>query len=137
MLHTAGWLEGGLVMGYEKFIMDCDQASMISILLGGIDMSENAQAMGAFKEVGPGKHFLGSEHTLSNFETAFYRSTVADNNSYEQWSNEGSLDTAQRANVIWKKMLKDYQPPFFEPAIDESLRTFMAQQKASFADRDY
>ncbi len=137
MLHTAGWLEGGLVMGYEKFIMDCDQASMISVLLGGIDMSENAQAMGAFREVGPGKHFLGSEHTLANFKTAFYRSTVADNNSYEQWSSEGSLDTAQRANMMWKKMLEDYQPPFFEPAIDESLQAFMAQQKASFANRDY
>ncbi len=137
MLHTAGWLEGGLVMGYEKFIMDCDQASMIGVLLGGLDLSDNAQAMEAFHEVGPGKHFLGSAHTLSNFETAFYRSTVADNNSYEQWSMEGGLDTAQRANVLWKKMLADYEAPELDPAIDESLQAFMAEQKASFADRDY
>ncbi len=137
MLHTAGWLEGGLAMGYEKFIMDCDQASMIGVLLGGLDLSDNAQAMEAFHEVGPGKHFLGSAHTLSNFETAFYRSTVADNNSYEQWSMEGGLDTAQRANVLWKKMLADYEAPELDPAIDESLQAFMAEQKASFADRDY
>ncbi|MDG2459994.1 MAG: trimethylamine methyltransferase family protein [Luminiphilus sp.] len=137
MLHTAGWLEGGLAMGYEKFIMDCDQASMIAVLLNGMDMSENGQAMGAFEEVGPGKHFLGSEHTLANFETAFYRSTVADNNSYEQWSSEGSLDTAQRANAIWKKMLAEYQAPELDPAIDEALLAFMTEQKASFADRDY
>ena len=137
MLHTAGWLEGGLAMGYEKFVMDCDQASMISVLLQGVDVSENAQAMSAFEEVGPGKHFLGSEHTLANFETAFYRSTVADNNSYEQWSAEGSLDTAQRANGIWKKMLSDYQAPDLDPAIDEALQAFMTKQKASFADRDY
>jgi len=137
MLHTAGWLEGGLAMGYEKFIMDCDQASMIGVLLGGLDLSDNAQEMEAFHEVGPGKHFLGSAHTLSNFETAFYRSTVADNNSYEQWSMEGGLDTAQRANVLWKKMLADYEAPELDPAIDESLQAFMAEQKASFADRDY
>ena len=137
MLHTAGWLEGGLAMGYEKFIMDCDQANMISVLLQGVDMSENAQAMDAFEEVGPGKHFLGSAHTLSNFETAFYRSTVADNNSYEQWSAEGSLDSAQRANVLWKKMLAEYEPPALDPAIDEALQAFMTNQKASFADRDY
>ena len=137
MLHTAGWLEGGLAMGYEKFIMDCDQASMISVLLQGVDMSENAQAMDAFEEVGPGKHFLGSAHTLSNFETAFYRSTVADNNSYEQWSAEGSLDSAQRANVLWKKMLAEYEAPALDPAIDEALQAFMTTQKASFADRDY
>ncbi|MFO1436641.1 MAG: trimethylamine methyltransferase family protein, partial [Gammaproteobacteria bacterium] len=29
VLHTAGWLEGGLSMSYEKFIMDCDQAGMM------------------------------------------------------------------------------------------------------------
>ena len=137
MLHTAGWLEGGLAMGYEKFIMDCDQANMIAVLLAGMDLSENAQAMDAFREVGPGKHFLGSAHTLSNFETAFYRSTVADNNSYEQWSAEGSLDTAHRANGIWKKMLVDYQAPELDPAVDEALQAFITAQKASFADRDY
>jgi trimethylamine--corrinoid protein Co-methyltransferase len=137
MLHTAGWLEGGLAMGYEKFIMDCDQANMIGVLLSGMDLSENGQAMAAFEEVGPGKHFLGSAHTLSNFETAFYRSTVADNNSYEQWSAEGSLDTAQRANTLWKNMLADYEEPQLDPAIDEALLAFMAEQKAAFADRDY
>ena len=137
MLHTAGWLEGGLAMGYEKFIMDCDQASMLAVLLNGVDVSENGQAMSAFEEVGPGKHFLGSAHTLANFETAFYRSTVADNNSFEQWSAEGSLDTAQRANTLWKKMLAEYQAPELDPAIDEALQAFMTEQKASFADRDY
>ncbi len=137
MLHTAGWLEGGLAMGYEKFIMDCDQASMLAVLLNGVDVSENGQAMSAFEEVGPGKHFLGSAHTLANFETAFYRSTVADNNSYEQWSAEGSLDTAERANTLWKQMLAEYQAPELDPAIDEALQAFMTEQKASFADRDY
>ena len=137
MLHTAGWLEGGLAMGYEKFIMDCDQASMIAVLLNGVDVSENGQAMSAFEEVEPGKHFLGSAHTLANFETAFYRSTVADNNSYEQWSAEGSLDAAQRANTLWKQMLAEYQAPELDPAIDEALQAFMTEHKASFADRDY
>ena len=137
MLHTAGWLEGGLAMGYEKFIMDCDQASMIGVLLRGMDLSENGQAMEAFAEVGPGKHFLGSAHTLTNFESAFYRSTVADSNSYEQWSAEGGLDTAQRANGLWKKMLADYEPPAIDPAVDESLLAYMAEQKAAFEDRDY
>ena len=137
MLHTAGWLEGGLAMGYEKFIMDCDQASMLAVLLNGVDVSENGQAMSAFEEVGPGKHFLGSAHTLANFETAFYRSTVADNNSFEQWSAEGSLDAAQRANTMWKQMLAEYQAPELDPAIDEALQAYMTKQKASFADRDY
>lgn len=76
-------------------------------------------------------------HTLSNFESAFYRSTIADSNSFEQWSAEGGLDAAQRANGVWKQMLADYEPPALDPAIDEALLDFMAREKASFADRDY
>jgi len=137
MLHTAGWLEGGLAMGYEKFIMDADQANMIAILLGGVDMSENGQAMDAIREVGPGQHFLGAAHTQANFEQAFYRSPIADNNSYEQWKEDGSLDAAQRANKIWKEMLDTYEAPPLDPAIDEALQDFMARRKAEFPDQDY
>ena len=105
VLHTAGWLEGGLSMGYEKFIMDCDQAGMMHTLLAGVDMSENGQAMDAIREVGPGKHFLGCAHTQANFETAFYRSPITDNNSFEQWEAEGGVDLSVRANALWKKQL--------------------------------
>jgi trimethylamine--corrinoid protein Co-methyltransferase len=137
MLHTAGWLEGGLSMGYEKFIMDCDQASMLAVLLGGMDMSEDGQAMDALREVGPGAHFLGSTHTQAHFESAFYRSTVADSNSFEQWEADGSLDTAQRANALWKKMLREYEAPAIDPGVDEALQDFMARGKAAQPDRDH
>jgi trimethylamine--corrinoid protein Co-methyltransferase len=137
MLHTAGWLEGGLVMGYEKFIMDADQAGVLAVMLGGVDLSENGQAMDALREVGPGSHFLGAEHTQRNFERAFYRSIVADNNSFEQWEQDGSLDAAQRANTIWKQMLHEYEPPPLDEAIDEALIEYIGQRKAEFADQDY
>ena len=137
MLHAAGWLEGGLSIGYEKFIMDVDQASMLGVLLSGVDLSENGQAMDALKEIGPGSHFLGAAHTQANFETAFYRSTIADNNSFEQWKEEGSMDSVQRANKIWKSMLNEYEAPPIDPSIDEALQELMTRRKAEFADRDY
>lgn len=137
MLHAAGWLEGGLAMSYEKFIMDADQAGMLRVLLAGVDMSENGQAMDAFREVGPGAHFLGATHTRANFENAFYRSSVADNSSFEQWEQEGALDTAQRANGICKQMLAEYEAPPLDPAIDEALLEFMTRRKSEFADREY
>ena len=137
MLHTAGWLEGGLVMSYEKFILDADQAGMIGRFLAGIDGSANAQALDAFREVGPGQHFLGCAHTQANFETAFYRSRIADNNSFEQWESEGALDTAQRANHIYKHLLDQYQAPAIDPGIDEALRAFMQQRKDAMPDASY
>ncbi len=134
VLHAAGWLEGGLSSCYEKLIMDADQLTMMQVFAAGADLSENGQALSAVREVGPGQHFLGCNHTRENFKTAFCRSTVADNNSLEQWQSEGSLDATARANKIWKQMLNDYQPPQLDPAIDEALLEFIAKRKASFED---
>jgi len=134
VLHAAGWLEGGLVSSYEKFVMDADQLGMMQTMAQGYDLSENGQAMDAIREVGPGSHFLGCAHTQANFETAFYRSNITDNNSFEQWEAEGALDTYQRANKLYKRMLADYEPPALDPAIDEALQAFMRERKESMPD---
>ncbi len=134
MLHSAGWLEGGLASSYEKLVMDGDQLGMMQVLAEGVDLSENAQAMDALREVGPGSHFLGCAHTQANFETAFYRSSIADNNSFEQWESEGSKDAATRANALWKSMLAEYEAPPIDPGVDESLNAFMAKKKESMPD---
>jgi len=133
-LHAAGWLEGGLCSSYEKFIMDADQLGMMHVLAKGIDVNDETLAMDALQEVGPGGHFLGAAHTQRNFESAFYRSSIADNNSYEQWLADGELDAAKRANKIWKEQLASYRGPDLDPGIDEALQAFMAERKASFPD---
>ena len=133
-LHAAGWLEGGLSSGYEKFVMDCDQLAMMQRLCEGYDLTENGQGLSAVREVGPGSHYLGCAHTQANFETAFIRSSLADNNSYEQWEAEGAQDMAQRANTQWKSWLAEYEAPAIDPGIDEALLAYMAERKASFSD---
>jgi trimethylamine--corrinoid protein Co-methyltransferase len=137
VLHAAGWLEGGLAIGYEKFVLDCDQLGMMATFVKGLDMSDNGQAVDAIIEHEPGTHFLGTAHTLANFETAFYRSPIADNNSVEQWEAEGSQDLAQRANASWKKQLASYEAPPLDPAVDEALQDYMNRRKATFADSKY
>jgi trimethylamine---corrinoid protein Co-methyltransferase len=134
VLHVAGWLEGGLTMGYEKFVLDADQAGAWHAFARGVDLSPNGQALDAIRDNGPGQHFLGSPHTLANFETAFYRSSVADNNSFEQWEIEGSKDASDRANAVWKRMLAEYEPPPIDEAVDAQLRDWVEQRKASFPD---
>ena len=85
----------------------------------------------------PGSHFLGCAHTQANFETAFYRSTIADNNSFEQWQSEGGLDAAARANALYKRMLDGYEPPPIDPAMDEALLDFMDAKKRAVPDANY
>jgi trimethylamine---corrinoid protein Co-methyltransferase len=135
-LHTAGWLEGGLAMGYEKFILDADQASMAGAFLGGVDLSENGLALDAMLQSGPGQHFLGNPHTLANFETAFWRSQISNNDSFEQWELDGSRDAAVRANARWKQQLAEYQPPPIDDGVHEELRAWMERRRASFPDSD-
>ena len=133
-LHTAGWLEGGLVMGYEKFIMDADQAQMIARLLSGVELDENEQALSAIEEVGPGTHFLGCTHTRENFERAFYRSPISDYDSYEQWEANGATNMARRASEKCKTLLKEYEPPPMESSLENQLRQFVKERKDSVPD---
>ena len=133
--HAAGWLEGGLVASFEKFVLDADQLAMMQALAGGMDLSERGQALDAIREVGPGGHFLGCAHTQANFETAFYQPLTSDHASYEQWSAEGALTAEQRANAVWKRMLAEYQDPGLDPGIDEALHEFMARRRAVLTDR--
>jgi trimethylamine---corrinoid protein Co-methyltransferase len=134
VLHAAGWLEGGLAIGYEKFVLDDDQLGMFATFARGMDLSENGLAADAIKQNPPGQHFLGTAHTLANFETAFYRSETADNSSYEQWMEEGGLDSAQRANKIWKKRLAAYELPALDDAIDAELKDYIARRKSDLPD---
>ncbi len=134
VLHSAGWLEGGLVSSYEKLVMDADQLGMAQRFAQGVDLSENGQAMDAIAEVGPGSHYLGCTHTQANFQSAFYRSNIADNNSFEQWDSEGRKTAQQRANAIARSWLDSYEQPDLDPGIDEGLKDFIARKKESMPD---
>ncbi len=137
VLHSAGWLEAGLVMSYEKFVIDAEQCGAFHVVGRGIALDDNGFAMDAFAEIGPGSHFLGSAHTMRNFETAFFDFELSDNNSFEQWVQEGSHDIVWRANRKWKRLLEAYQPPAVDAARDEALQAFIAARKASMPDMNY
>ena len=130
VLHSAGWLEAGLAAGYGKFMMDADQIAMLQRFSSNLDLSEEARAMEAIREVGPGGHYLGCAHTQRNFKTAFYTSQLADNNSYEQWEAEGARDLNTRATERAKQVLARYEAPPLDPALDEALLAFIAKRKA-------
>lgn len=130
VLHAAGWLENGLAAGYEKFVMDCELLGMFHTLLKGIDLSEDALSMQSLREVAPGGHHLGTEHTLSHFETAFFKSKLFDYNDAEKWLLEGKKSADQVAGEMVKELLAEYQAPEIDPGIEEELQDFVKQRKA-------
>ena len=134
MLHSCGWLEGGLVASFEKFVMDADQLGTLHHFAKGVDMSDNGQAMGAIAEVGPGGHYLGCEHTQANFKDAFWRSDLLDYKPFETWDEEGARDTQALATARVKTMLDTYQQPALDPEIEAKLRAYVADKKASMPD---
>lgn len=134
MLHACGWLEGGLVASFEKFVMDADQLGTLHHFAKGVATDENGQAMDAIAEVGPGGHYLGCAHTQANFKDAFWRSNLLDYKPFETWDEEGARDTQALATAKVQTLLDNYQQPMLDPAIESALRAYVAEKKATLPD---
>ncbi|MCU9837539.1 trimethylamine methyltransferase family protein [Ruegeria sp. WL0004] len=134
MLHSCGWLEGGLVADFEKFVMDADQLGVLHGLAKGIAVDTNAQAMDAIREVGPGGHYLGCAHTQANFKSAFWKSELLDYKPFETWEEEGARDTYALASNRVEKLLATYRQPELSQDVAEALAAYVAEKKASMPD---
>ena len=97
VMHSAGWLEGGLVAGFEKFIVDVELLQMMQAEFTPLEIDEDSLAFGAHQEVGHGGHFLGAMHTMERFRTCFYRPLLSSSENYERWMRNGALDANARA----------------------------------------
>ncbi|PZF77626.1 methyltransferase [Aestuariivirga litoralis] len=130
IMHGAGWLEGGLVASFEKFVLDCDLIQMVSEFMQPLETTEDALGVEAIREVGPGGHFFGAQHTLARYTNAFYSPIISDWRNNQQWLAAGKPEAWQKANAVWKQALADYQQPFIEPAIRDELNAFVEKRKA-------
>lgn len=137
VLHSAGFLDGLLSMSYEKLVMDTDVCGALHAYLDGMAVNEDTLAFDALAELGPGQHLFSTQHTLRHYETAYWDSALDDNQPWETWDEQGGIDHAQRANSRWKKLLRDYEAPPLDEAIDEALLDFMARRKSQMADMWY
>ncbi len=138
VLHSAGWLEGGLCTGFEKLIMDADRlGSYQKVLSQGLDTSDDAFARDAYEEVDAGGHFLGCAHTMRNYQTAFYEPKLSDSENVESWEEGGSKDMRRRAYERWNQMLSEYQPPAMDEAKKDELAAYVAKRKEEIPDAWY
>ena len=137
VLQSAGWLEGGLTSGFEKLVLDADRLGAYQKLLGGMELDDYAIGRKAYEDVEPAGHFLGSAHTMSNYQSAFFETITGDHNSCEQWEEDGSKTAEQRAFEVWTQMLKDYQAPKLDESVDEELKAFIAKKKETMPDAWY
>jgi trimethylamine--corrinoid protein Co-methyltransferase len=129
ILHGAGWMEGGLVASFEKLIVDVELIQSMAEFLQPLVVDEDTLGFEAMREVGPGGHFFGAAHTLQRYERAFYSPLLSDWRNFENWRLGGALDSARRANQIWKQALAEFTPPPIDPAIDDALKAFVAKRK--------
>ena len=129
ILHSAGWLEGGLIAGYEKLILDVETLGMLARYVNGISLTDEDFAWDAYAENGPGQHFLGTAHTMRHYETAFYQHNVFNMDNYEKWEAEGSEDSYKKANGVWKKLLVEYQAPSLDDGVRDELNAFVNHRR--------
>lgn len=128
VLHAAGWLEGGLVASAEKFIVDVEMLQMFAELLQPIAVDEASIGLDAIRDVGPGGHFFGTQHTIERFEDAFYSPLVSDWRNFETWRDSGSVDATHRANKIFKDVIAGFEPPPLDQAILDEIDAFIVRR---------
>jgi trimethylamine---corrinoid protein Co-methyltransferase len=134
VMHSAGWLEAGLVSCYEKFIVDIEILRMLQVQFTPLEIDEESLAFGAHQEVGAGGHFLGAVHTLERFRECFYRPLLSSTENFDRWSKRGAKDTAARAGEIWRDTLERYQQPPLDDAIRAELEEFVTRRRAELGD---
>lgn len=134
--HAAGWLEGGLVASFEKVVIDCEMLQQMSEMLQPLKINLEETGLDAMKEVGPGGHFLGCDHTQKRFKNAFYSPFLSDWQNYGSWTLAGSKDATTRATEIWPKILAEFTPPPIDPAIQEALEAYVAKRKESLGQEE-
>ncbi len=129
--HAAGWLEGGLIASPEKFIMDCEVLQMIQRYFeeATFATTEDDLAFDAIKEVGPGGHYFGVQHTQDRYQNAFYAPICSDWRNYEAWQIDGAMWTQERAHRIYKQILAEFEAPEMNGDHQEELRQFVARRK--------
>jgi len=134
VMHSAGWLEGGLVAGFEKFIVDVELLQMLQAEFTPLEIDDDSLAFGAHEEVGHGGHFLGAMHTMERFRTCFYRPLLSSSDNYERWVKNGALDTAARAENIWQQRLESYEQPALDEGIRAELEDFVTRRRRELGD---
>jgi trimethylamine--corrinoid protein Co-methyltransferase len=134
VMHSAGWLEGGLVSSYEKFIIDVELLRMLRTEFTPLEIDEESLAFGAHDEVRHGGHFLGAAHTMERFRTCFYRPMLSSSQNFERWRREGAHDAAARARTIYEKALADYEPPPIDEAVRSELGEYVARRRRELGD---
>jgi trimethylamine---corrinoid protein Co-methyltransferase len=134
VMHAAGWLEGGLVSCYEKFIVDIELLRMLRVEFTPLEIDEASLAFGAHEEVGHGGHFLGAQHTMERFRECFYRPLLSSTANYERWLKLGGKDATARAGEICAKTLADYQQPPLDGAIRAELEEFVNRRRIELGD---
>ena len=130
IIHAAGWLESGLSASYEKFILDVDMLQMLAESFQPIDTAPAEIGLEAIAAVSPGGHFFGTEHTLERYRSAFYEPVVFGRSNFEQWVEAGAMDSMQRANTVWKRILADFEPPTLDDDVAAELADFVGRRTA-------
>lgn len=129
IMHSAGWLEGGLVACYEKFVMDIELIRMLQAEFTPLEIDDASLAFDAHVEVGHGGHFLGAAHTMDRFRDCFYRPMLSSSDNFERWTRNGAKNTAVRANEMAHKKIEEYEKPPMDDAIKAELDEFVAKRK--------
>ncbi len=131
IIHSAGWLEGGLTVSFEKLVCDAEVLNMVAELCAGAQAGQAEIGFDtALREVEPGSHFFAASQTMERYTTEFYEPHLHDYANFGTWTERGSVDANHRATAVWRDILNNFEPPAQgQPGVD-AMRDFIARRTA-------
>ncbi|KIN64823.1 Trimethylamine methyltransferase [Sulfitobacter noctilucicola] len=131
IIHSAGWLEGGLSVSYEKLVTDAEVLNMIAELCAGAKAGTEEIGLDALQQVEPSGHFFAADQTMGRYRTEFYEPIVHDYANFGTWTDRGAQDANTRATSVWQDILTRGTGPSVDAARLSELQAYVATRTSA------
>ncbi len=122
IIFGAGGLDQLLTFDYAKLVMDIELIGMITRVVNGIEVTDEAMALNVIGEVGPGGDFVTHDHTYQHMRE-ISQSALFDRTMRDVWVKAGGKDLTERAYERARYILEHHKPKPLARGTQEAMRS--------------
>jgi trimethylamine--corrinoid protein Co-methyltransferase len=119
LVHDCGLLDHGSLVSPAYMVLVNEVLHMVNQYLLGVPVNEETLAVDLINRVGPGKHYLRTEHTLKHVRDVWY-SGLFDRSIYDVWLGEGEKHFAERLREQSLNAM-NHKPASLPPEVNREL----------------
>ena len=106
--HDVGYLESGLTGSPEMMVLANEIISMSRRFTEGVRLDDEALAVEAIHEVGPGGEFMSHDHTMAHWRE-LWLPQIFDRQRLAPWEEQGAKDVKARLRETTIRLMDEHQ----------------------------